>query len=92
VFVALPFAYFRRRYSTEQLGAPLTFVLGGVTYACLHVFDGWTDFASPADAVLSLAYLLLFCTGPGMFKTYLTVRTGNAWVHVRAYQRSRRTC
>ncbi|GAA4662299.1 hypothetical protein GCM10023197_15370 [Gordonia humi] len=64
---------------------PATVVLGGVTYALLHVVDGWTDFTSPSDAVLSVAYVLLFYTGPGMFKTFITVRTANAWTHVWAY-------
>ena len=31
------------------------------------------------------AFLLLTYTGPGMIKTLLTLRTGNAWVHVWAY-------
>lgn len=50
-----------------------TVLLGGLTYAGLHVWDAWTIF------------LLLTYLGPGMIKTYLTVRTGNAWVHVWAY-------
>ncbi len=32
-----------------------------------------------------MLYVLLFYTAPGMFKTFLTLRTGNAWVHVWAY-------
>lgn len=73
------------RYLAVTGSVPLTVVLGGVTYALLHVFDWWTTFASPADTVLSVAYLLLFYTGPGMFKTFLTIRTANAWTHVWAY-------
>jgi hypothetical protein len=73
------------RYLKLTGSIPATVVLGGVTYAALHLFDGWTDFTSPTDAALSLLYLLLFYTGPGMFKTFLTVRTANAWVHVWAY-------
>ncbi|MET9019671.1 hypothetical protein ABZV93_06800 [Actinopolymorpha sp. NPDC004070] len=46
---------------------------------------GWTTFASPADALISVLYLVLFYTGPGMFRTYLTLRTANAWTHVWAY-------
>ncbi|WP_026820661.1 hypothetical protein [Arthrobacter castelli] len=64
---------------------PAAVVLGGVTYALLHFFDGWTNFASPTDALLSVMYLLLFYTGPGMLKTFITIRSGNAWVHVWAY-------
>ncbi len=62
-----------------------TVVLGGLTYAALHLLDGWTSLASPTDALLSALYVLLFYTGPGMFKTFITLRTGNAWAHVWAY-------
>ena len=62
-----------------------TVVLGGLTYAMLHVLDGWTSLASPTDALLSALYVLLFYSAPGMFKTFVTLRTGNAWVHVWAY-------
>ena len=35
--------------------------------------------------LLSVAFLLFQYVGPGMVKTVLTPRTGNAWVHVWAY-------
>ena len=73
------------RYLRLTGSVPATVILGGVTYALLHFFDGWTTFADPVDALMSVLFLLLFYTGPGMFKTFLTVRTGNAWVHVWAY-------
>jgi hypothetical protein len=62
-----------------------TVILGGLTYTALHVWDAWAIFNSPGNAALSLAFLLLTYFAPGMFKTVLTVRTGNAWVHVWAY-------
>jgi hypothetical protein len=62
-----------------------TVVLGGLTYALLHVWDAWTVFTSPGNAALSLIFLLFTYLGPGMVKTVLTLRTGNAWVHVWAY-------
>jgi hypothetical protein len=62
-----------------------TVILGGLTYTALHLWDAWTVFTSPGNAVLSLGFLLLTYFAPGMFKTVLTVRTGNAWVHVWAY-------
>lgn len=68
---------------TESTAA--TVILGGLTYAGLHVWDSWVAFDSPGAALLSLAFLLFTYLGPGMIKTYLTVRTGNAWVHVWAY-------
>ncbi|MFD2083173.1 hypothetical protein SAMN05421678_103224 [Actinopolymorpha cephalotaxi] len=73
------------RYLRLTGSIPATVLLGGLTYALLHFFDGWTTFASPADALISVFYLVLFYTGPGMFKTYLTLRTANAWTHVWAY-------
>ncbi|MFI6677421.1 hypothetical protein [Kribbella sp. NPDC050470] len=62
-----------------------TVILGGLTYTALHVWDAWAIFNSPGNAALSVAFLLLTYFTPGMFKTVLTVRTGNAWVHVWAY-------
>ncbi|MBO3101092.1 hypothetical protein [Cellulomonas fengjieae] len=62
-----------------------TVVLGGVAYTLLHVWDAWTVFTSPTDAVLSVVFLFFVYLTPGMVKTVLTVRTGNAWVHVWAY-------
>ncbi|MDQ3856351.1 MAG: hypothetical protein M3281_08180 [Chloroflexota bacterium] len=62
-----------------------TVILGGLTYTLLHVWDSWTVFTSPGNAALSLVFLVFTYFGPGMIKTLLTVRTGNAWVHVWAY-------
>ncbi|MCB0896240.1 MAG: hypothetical protein KDB43_12835 [Nocardioidaceae bacterium] len=73
------------RYLRITGSAASTVALGGLTYAALHVLDGWTSLASPTDITLSVLYVLLFYTAPGMFKTFLTLRTGNAWVHVWAY-------
>ncbi|WP_421855610.1 hypothetical protein [Novosphingobium sp.] len=60
-------------------------ILGGLTYAALHLIEGWSNFDSPRDAVLSLLFVMLSYTGPGMFKSYVTLRTGNAWVHALGY-------
>jgi hypothetical protein len=73
------------RYLKLTGSVPATVILGGLTYALLHTFDGWTTFASPPDALLSVLYVLLFYTGPGMFKTFITIRSANAWTHVWAY-------
>ncbi len=73
------------RYLRLTGSFPATVVLGGLTYASLHFSDGWTNLASPTDALLSALYVLLFYTAPGMFKTFITLRTGNAWAHVWAY-------
>ncbi|MFI7065197.1 hypothetical protein ACIBL3_29680 [Kribbella sp. NPDC050124] len=62
-----------------------TVILGGLTYTALHIWDAWIVFDSPGNSALSVVFLLLTYFAPGMFKTVLTVRTGNAWVHVWAY-------
>lgn len=73
------------RYLKLTGSVPASVVLGGLTYAALHIPDGWTAFRSPVDAVLSVLFVLLFYTGPGMFKAFITIRSANAWTHVWAY-------
>lgn len=73
------------RYLALTGSLPATIVLGGVTYALLHVLDSWTLWSSPRLAALSLLFVGFQYFGPGMFKMWLTLRTGNAWVHVWAY-------
>jgi hypothetical protein len=60
-------------------------VLGGFTYAAMHLSEYWTRYDSPAHAALSVIFITLFFGGPGMVKSYLTLRTGNAWVHFWGY-------
>jgi hypothetical protein len=62
-----------------------TVLLGGVTYAAMHIVEGWSAFDSPRDTALSLIFVLLTYVGPGMMKSVLTLRTGNAWVHAISY-------
>ncbi|MGW3493597.1 hypothetical protein [Streptomyces sp. NPDC001020] len=62
-----------------------TVVAGGLAYAAFHLWDAWTRFGSLEDSLLSGAFLLLTYFAPGMMKAVLTLRTGNAWVHVWAY-------
>ncbi|HET7612415.1 MAG TPA: hypothetical protein VFK26_00715 [Gemmatimonadaceae bacterium] len=73
------------RYLRLTGSAATTVILGGLTYALLHFFDAWMVFKTPGDAALSLIFLLMLYVAPGMFKSLLTLRTGNAWVHVWAY-------
>jgi hypothetical protein len=60
-------------------------ILGGLTYAALHLFDAWAVYDSAAATALSVIFLFFQYFGPGMVKSVLTLRTGNAWVHVWAY-------
>lgn len=60
-------------------------VVGGLSYAALHAAEGWTLWSSPGGATMSASLLVLQYLAPGMFKAFVTVRTGNAWVHAWAY-------
>jgi len=62
-----------------------TVLLGGATYALMHLVEGWSTFDGPRDTALSLIFVALTYVGPGMFKSFVTLRTGNAWVHAIAY-------
>jgi hypothetical protein len=73
------------RYRRLTGSTAATVILGGVTYTLLHIFDGWLAFDTVTAAVLSIIFLFFQYLGPGMIKTVLTLRTGNAWVHVWAY-------
>ena len=67
-------------------GSPIiTVFLGGLTYAAMHLVEGWSAFDSSRDTALSLIFVFLGYTGPGMVKSLITLRTGNAWVHTIAY-------
>lgn len=60
-------------------------LLGGLTYAAMHLVEGWSTFDTPRNVTLSLIFVLLQYFGPGMIKGVLTLRTGNAWVHALSY-------
>lgn len=62
-----------------------TVLLGGLTYAAIHIVEGWSAFDSPRDATLSLIFVLLQYVGSGMAKSVLTLRTGHAWAHALSY-------
>jgi hypothetical protein len=62
-----------------------TVLLGGVTYAAMHIVEGWSVFNTPRNVALSLIFVGLQYFGPGMIKTVITLRTGNAWVHAIGY-------
>ncbi len=60
-------------------------ILGGLTYAGFHVTEYWTVFDTASLGVVSIILVFSQFTGPGMIKSLLTLRTGNAWVHLLAY-------
>ncbi len=73
------------RYYKLTRSVSITVILGGLTYAAMHLVEGWSSFATPSDTVLSLLFVFLSYTGPGMFKSFVTLRTSNAWVHAIGY-------
>jgi hypothetical protein len=83
--MVLIYAFLLPRYLKLTGSAISTVLLGGLTYAAMHVVEGWSAFDSPRDTALSLIFVLLTYFGPGMIKSVLTLRTGNAWVHALSY-------
>ena len=73
------------RYVRLTGSAAAATLLGGLSYAALHLSEYWTVYDSPRHAGLSLLFVLLTFVPPGMVKTFLTLRSGNAWVHLWAY-------
>lgn len=61
-------------------------IAGGLSYATFHIFEFWTLYDGTLSAtILSILFVYLQFTGAGMVKAMITLRTGNAWVHVWAY-------
>lgn len=70
----------------EKLCSPLTaFLVGAASYPTMHIFESWTRYDSPSHAALSVVLVYLTFFPPGLMKSFLTVRTGNAWVHLWAF-------
>jgi len=83
--MVLIYAILLPRY-LKLTGSPaLTVILGGLTYALMHLVEGWSSFRTPHDIALSVIFVFVSYTGPGMFKAFVTLRTGNAWVHALGY-------
>ena len=83
--MVLIYAILLPRYMKLTGSMTATVILGGLTYAVMHLVEGWSSFANPRDTVLSLIFVFLTYTSPGMFKAYFTLRTGNAWAHAIGY-------
>jgi hypothetical protein len=83
--MVLIYAILVPRYLKLTGSSASTVLLGGATYAAMHIVEGWSVFNTPRDIALSLIFVVLQYFGPGMMKTVITLRTGNAWVHAIAY-------
>jgi hypothetical protein len=70
------------RYMRLTGSAAATTLLGAVSYALVHLLEYWTVYDSAPHSTLSVIFILLTFVNPGLVKSYLTVRTGNAWVHL----------
>jgi hypothetical protein len=69
-----------------KLFSPMTaYLLGAVSYPTMHIFESGTRYDSIAGAAMSLTFVYLLFVPAGLMKSFLTWRTGNAWVHVWAY-------
>jgi hypothetical protein len=73
------------RYLKLTASPATTVLLGGLSYAVLHIFEYWTRYDSVPHALLSVITVLLTFGPPGLMKSYLTLRTANAWVHLWGY-------
>jgi hypothetical protein len=69
-----------------RLFSPMTaYLLGAVSYPTIHIFESGTRYDSIGAAAMSLTFVYLLFIPAGLMKSFLTWRTGNAWVHVWAY-------
>jgi hypothetical protein len=69
-----------------KLFSPMTaYLLGAVSYPTMHIFESGTQYDSIGAAAMSLTFVYLLLIPAGLMKSFLTWRTGNAWVHVWAY-------
>ena len=73
------------RYLKLTGSSVATVLLGGISYAIFHVFEYWTLYDSIPHALLSAIFVMLTFVPPGLMKSYLTLRTANAWVHLWGY-------
>src|ERR1039457_4886367 len=83
--MVLIYAILLPRYLKLTGSAISTVLLGGLTYSAMHIVEGWSAFDTPRNTALSLMFVLFQYFGPGMIKSVLTLRTGNAWVHALSY-------
>lgn len=66
-----------------RLASPATaFLLGAASYPAIHLFESFTRYDSLAHSLISVIFVFLFFFPAGVVKSFLTFRTGNAWVHM----------
>jgi hypothetical protein len=63
----------------------VAYLLGAASYPAMHVFESWTSYGTPMHGLLSVLVVFLTFFPAGLMKSFLTMRTGNAWVHLWAF-------
>jgi hypothetical protein len=63
----------------------IAFLIAAASYPALHVFESWTNYDTPLHGLISVLFVFLTFFPAGLMKSYLTLRTGNAWVHMWAF-------
>ena len=79
------YAIMMPRYVRITRSSVAATILGAASYAAVHLFEYWTVYDSLPHAILSVIFVFLTFVPPGLVKSYLTLRTGNAWVHLWAF-------
>lgn len=79
------YAILMPRYVRITGSAVTADLLGAASYAAVHIFEYWAVYDSVPHAILSVIFVFLTFVPPGLVKSYLTLRTGNAWVHLWAF-------
>jgi hypothetical protein len=75
------YAILMPRYA-KLCSSATAFLLGAASYPAVHVFESWTRYDTFSHSALSVIVVFLFFFPPGVMKSFLTMRTGNAWVHM----------
>jgi hypothetical protein len=76
------YAILMPRYMRLTDSTTTSVLLGGASYATLHLFEYWTVYDTVRHGILSVIFVYLTFVPPGLVKSFLTLRTGNAWVHL----------
>jgi hypothetical protein len=67
---------------TRLVSPAAAFLLGAASYPVIHIFETFTRYDSLSHSLISVIFVFLFFFPPGVMKSFLTMRTGNAWVHM----------
>ncbi|HEX7341210.1 MAG TPA: hypothetical protein VF269_02935 [Rhodanobacteraceae bacterium] len=83
--MVLVYAIMMPRYAKLTHSKTTLWLLAAVSYPTLHLLEYWTVYNSVTNGLLSVIFVYLTLFPAGMVKSFLTLRTGNAWVHVWAF-------